>query len=1004
MAPYHKKDKRKPARRTRSTDPRLGRGRARACPATRDLAPPPARRLLSAAIVAALAPAHAYAGVGTTQITPDGRTRTTLERRGPETDISTGTIQGGNAFNSFSRFRVGAGSTVNLQVPDAAHNLINLVHGSRAVVEGVLNSYRHGRIGGNVYFADPYGFVVGRSGVVNVGRLAVSTPSRRFMDRLMGPQGRIDADAVKRLVNGDVPLSPDGVISIQGQVNAVDAVRLHGAQVSVSGTTRVTGAQAHKALFESTVNADGMQQGGSLKVSDGGIEIVAAGDAEVSGTLDAANAGGGGTGGTIRIMAPHVTLGHGATVDASGSAGGGTVRIGGGPHGSGKHSADTVDMTSGSAVHADATGRGDGGSVVLWSEHGTRFAGTVTARGGERGGDGGQVEVSARHGLQVGGRVDTSAPEGAMGNLLLDPTDLYIVNGTGNLDSKLAGSAPQVPLTALGDTVSVGALQNLGNTNITLEAAHRITVGNSKGDATDLNLSHSLTGRTLTLSAGVAPTAGTPVAVGDIVFNANSSIETGGGTVALNAVHGITLNADASINSGAGSGGAGAISLSAPQITLKTGSKLLAQTGAGGAGGNIDLTADTSNATPGIAAADSAITLTGATVKGGDVKLTASATANPNSKFFDQVSTVMTGILGSCATCDKGSVRAAVATASATVDVQSGSVVHAAGDLTVSATTGETASASTDAGTGAAVFGSVKGTPTAHVDNGADVQAGGSLTVQAVNNATLDLEAGVSGDGKLGGALAYGAADVNTTASIAAGATVHADKLSVLAHNSNDFSTSASSELTSATGGGSSGSSGSGLQVGFAVAIDNLNTNAVAYSDANISNANDLLIAATSSADSNSTSAATKVGADPQGGDGDSGGNWVVDLVKSVVSENENGAAALSILSNLPSCPDNNGTPGTGGSSGTKLGSAISVGISHQDAKAYIGAGSKVTVPGQVAVYGKVEDQGLHNVATSAAQSTGAPGTGASTGTTSSGASKGVSAALNFGFHHHSAD
>ena len=82
-----------------------------------------------------------------------------------------------------------AGQTVNLYTPNGAQNLINVVRDAPAYVNGTLNSYANGKIGGNVYFADPYGFVVGKSGTVNVGSLNVSTPSKGFTDSIIGPNG-----------------------------------------------------------------------------------------------------------------------------------------------------------------------------------------------------------------------------------------------------------------------------------------------------------------------------------------------------------------------------------------------------------------------------------------------------------------------------------------------------------------------------------------------------------------------------------------------------------------------------------------------------------------------------------------------------------------------------------------------------------------------------------------------------------------------------------------------
>ena len=218
---------------------------------------------MRSSLLFAFAPAIAAAQsvpAGTTQIIPDGRTATTVTTNGSTTNVTTTTTAGPNAYNSFSQFRVGAGNTANLHVPDSSRNLINLVHGGPVVVDGILNSYRNGKIGGNVYFADPYGFVVGKSGVINTGALTVTTPSRAFMDSLISPSGQISATATQQLLDGNVPLSPDGAIAIRGRINAADGVRLIGQTVSVGPASEKHNANiAQAAKFAATVNSKGLR-------------------------------------------------------------------------------------------------------------------------------------------------------------------------------------------------------------------------------------------------------------------------------------------------------------------------------------------------------------------------------------------------------------------------------------------------------------------------------------------------------------------------------------------------------------------------------------------------------------------------------------------------------------------------------------------------------------------------------------------------------------------------
>lgn len=73
------------------------------------------------------------------QIVTDGNTATSLNTSGAVTEVTTTTTAGSNAFNSFSKFDVDAGNTVNLVVPDASDHLINLIHDEA----GSFNTKQH---------------------------------------------------------------------------------------------------------------------------------------------------------------------------------------------------------------------------------------------------------------------------------------------------------------------------------------------------------------------------------------------------------------------------------------------------------------------------------------------------------------------------------------------------------------------------------------------------------------------------------------------------------------------------------------------------------------------------------------------------------------------------------------------------------------------------------------------------------------------------------------------
>lgn len=147
-------------------------------------------------------------------------------------------------------------------------------------------------------------------------------------------------------------------------------------------------------------------------------------------------------GGRIVLEADRIELATGSRTSATGATGGGDIRIGGGWQGSGDtYQAREVLLDAGASVDASATGRGNGGSVVLWSDiHNadsrTGVFGRIAAQGGAQGGNGGRIETSG-HAITISGStVDASAPQGKGGEWLIDPYDMTIsssaaVNNTG---------------------------------------------------------------------------------------------------------------------------------------------------------------------------------------------------------------------------------------------------------------------------------------------------------------------------------------------------------------------------------------------------------------------------------------------------------------------------------------------------------------------------------------------------------------------------------------------
>ncbi|MDP3871258.1 MAG: leukotoxin LktA family filamentous adhesin [Methyloversatilis sp.] len=345
-------------------------------------------------------------------IQADGRTLTTVSTAGAVTDIRTGTIAGNSGFNSFNTFSVNSGHTANLHVPSGAVNLVNIVRDARSDIHGTLNAIRDGRIGGNVFFANPHGFVVGAGGVVNVGSLSVSTPTQGFADRFF-VNGQPDAGAVGQLLNGTAPLSR-AAIRIDGRINAVDGVTLAAGTVSVAGAV-LTGArfEGRAPDFTDIVNTQGVSTGSRLVERAGRIYIAADEDIEIAGTLDA-RGGAGIDGGEVELKAGRDIL---IDIDAMVTA------AGDGDHSDGGRidsmAQRNATLRSGAVMDASAGASGDGGFVEFSAKKTVSISGGALRAGAGAGGQAGHILIDPEELLWTGSGFDMYS-QGALLELRAD--------------------------------------------------------------------------------------------------------------------------------------------------------------------------------------------------------------------------------------------------------------------------------------------------------------------------------------------------------------------------------------------------------------------------------------------------------------------------------------------------------------------------------------------------------------------------------------------------------
>ncbi|MDB9315935.1 CHAT domain-containing protein [Spirulina sp. CS-785/01] len=507
---------------------------------------------------------------------PDG-TGTTINVQGQTLEIQGGTLSqdGANLFHSFQQFGLSPEQVANfLSSPEINNILARVIGGDPSSINGLIQV-----IGGqsNLYLMNPAGIVFGNNARLNVPGdfLATTATGIGFANghwfnawgdndyqTLIGTpsQFAFDLNQPSPIINaGELSVTPDQNITLLGgTVLNTGKISAPGGNITltaVPNTSRVRLSQDGHLLsleIEPPRNLNGevipvtpldlptLLTGSDINPPD--IPLPEdAGTTLVSGTLDSQ----GTTGGEINLLGEQVGL-VGANINASGLNGGGVVRIGGDYQGQGNiPNATQTYISPNSSITADALDGGDAGRVLVWADDTTRFYGDITARGSatQTNSDGGFVEVSGKETLIFRGHVDTSAPLGEAGQLLLDPNNITIENNA--TDPGTVGDGLWDYTENPGDqTIGVDTLETLlASSSVTLQANDSIT-----WDA-DAHLDYDGigTGRSLTLEAKNDITFNgqifDSVAGGDglsVIFNANT--DNTGGTIGFTAGSVISTN------------------------------------------------------------------------------------------------------------------------------------------------------------------------------------------------------------------------------------------------------------------------------------------------------------------------------------------------------------------------------------------------------------------------------------------------------------------------------
>ncbi|UML97696.1 filamentous hemagglutinin N-terminal domain-containing protein [Pseudomonas aeruginosa] len=418
------------------------------------------------------------------------------------------------AIINWKGFDVSADEAVRFNQPGVTSSTLNRVTaGQESVIAGRISAP------GQVIIYNSNGVVFSGSAKVDVGSLITTTANisdehfrqgKLIFDQPGNPDARIVNDgsisvAEKGLAafvapsvanNGvinarlgtvamaagnaaTIDLYGDGLVSIavtdpvtRKPQDAQALVSNGGAIQADGGSVLITAEQASR-VVDNAVNLSGVILARGTEVREGSVALVSkSGDIQIAGKIDVS---GPKNGGDVLVSGQQVALASTASIDARGAAQGGSVRIGGDFQGRGElPRAKNATLAKGASIDVSATGKGNGGLAVVWSDGNTRMDGRILARGGAQGGNGGLVETSGKVNLSIADSayVSVAAPYGNGGTWLLDPTTLRIV-ASGGTSGSVGGANGASGDATVNASVVTGAL---AGGKVTLSASDRLSV------------------------------------------------------------------------------------------------------------------------------------------------------------------------------------------------------------------------------------------------------------------------------------------------------------------------------------------------------------------------------------------------------------------------------------------------------------------------------------------------------------------------------------------------
>jgi filamentous hemagglutinin family protein len=390
-----------------------------------------------------------------------------------------------NTIVYFKDFDIPVGEQVQFFQPNATSRvLVSVKSGNGTSIDGKLFA------NGILYLVNPHGITFGRKSVVEAYTFYAVAGEMSFKNFLRGnnkfhninesisARGKITANGVHLIARkiehiGSIS-SPDNAVTllVGDEVYLAEReghfyVRTYLTEEDDKIPRKVVPARnSHSVIDRGDIFSLNILNLGEIT----GEEIIIKGPEtthiNISGVLDVSQSVDAGRGGSISVFGEVIELNN-ATVDASGTNGGGSVFIGQEQQTTDDaFHARKIEIDDMTFIRADAISKGNGGYIFFESGDFMQYGGEISARGGTIHGDGGVIKLTSYKDMlsdELNIIMDTMAPQGSAGQIIFDPPICYDFTDQASWDKYNFDQYGHVTILSQGDTAGKGIYIKIGS-------------------------------------------------------------------------------------------------------------------------------------------------------------------------------------------------------------------------------------------------------------------------------------------------------------------------------------------------------------------------------------------------------------------------------------------------------------------------------------------------------------------------------------------------------------